>query len=370
MTSYLWAEMAKHVEEAARDGIYQDDRFAPKVLIWPARHSWINTDFRHNPQPQGSGHEGWKLHISMPYADLPKAWDAVLPVLQEQGFKAKMPLPVLQDRLEDPNNPQAGKMLVLYFSSHHPGTTNDDTRATALLTDLEQRLRRAQVRPGWAIEGDKPVEGSGYLYVRNDLDLRGRYMANSGRFNPFGHQGSLALASVNVQEALPDFAYDPNAQTAQHLRLATQTPWHKTSKGWQPQEDHPDMAKILKAGGAVVETHHGKTLAKTAPTDWHKTLSVWHAAQMGRSLKEALQEPKGRVRVLPAGTHVRLENLSPKALQQIKTLAQNPRLGEHTIEIQDQAAVLSYGGALHIHGMTPSARDWSFLPKQAHLERD
>ena len=64
---------------------------------------------------------GWKAHISVDAADLPRAWELISTYASEQGVAAfKVAAPETAARFGDADNLQAGKMITLYDSVNGP----------------------------------------------------------------------------------------------------------------------------------------------------------------------------------------------------------------------------------------------------------
>lgn len=127
--------------------------------------------FLHN-EPGPDRGTGWKFHISVDGADVPKAWDTVVDYLLENNIgPAKVVNPGYAEHFSDPNHRQAGKMITVYDFG---GNVNWQR----CMQDIENLLDGAGVKPGHEVMGDKSISGSRYMSYRNDRDKDGHYLGS------------------------------------------------------------------------------------------------------------------------------------------------------------------------------------------------
>lgn len=170
----------------------------PYQVMWPpeAGTNFVEVYFSNKPL-QGSGYyflgrvapagdrtptsdyvkeSEWKFHISVHPDDLPRAWDAIVPYLQEQNIAlAKVAIPEMAKQhgvitgKSGERNMQAGKMITLYVEKSlgkEPIHTNQQWGE--IINGIETRLAHAGVRPGPKVASDRAIPGAQYTHYRSE----------------------------------------------------------------------------------------------------------------------------------------------------------------------------------------------------------
>ena len=159
----------------------------------PVRHgnhyAYSNRSF-HQLIPTNFNEEslsGWKLHVSVSREDVAESWDSLLPVFEKNGLVAKVAKPETADAFSSPDSPQRGKMITIYFT--------DQKEHASVVEEIEETLRSSGIKRGTAVAGDRPLEGSDYVYYRNDRNADGQYISAAS---------AGATASAHNPENAPD----------------------------------------------------------------------------------------------------------------------------------------------------------------------
>ena len=115
---------------------------------------------------------GWKFHISTIAEDLPRAWNELLPLLNEFGVTAKVVTPESARTYETAtDHHQHGKMITVFLDERDPSVWRD------FAVKAEVALRNIDVRAGNKVASDLLINGSWYLYYRCDQGALGGYIA-------------------------------------------------------------------------------------------------------------------------------------------------------------------------------------------------
>lgn len=317
--------------------------------------AWINFDFR---EDRKDDRPGWKAHVSVDVADVPRAWDAILPVVAAHGIKAKAMTAPLAPSLGNPRNKQAGKTIVLYGEEMEPEA--EVAFWQSLADGVETALASAGVRPGWAVRGDLPVPGSAYLAVRNDRDPLGRYSHGIDAFNPFGIQGPFDRVAVTPRDT-PAPCGTPVERTVRRLGFVF--------PGWE----HDGVGVATDAGSRLVAGDLFRSLvaaglpARTSGTvvsldwadeaqvagAWHTAMEILRCAELGRAIQSRAHGELQTMTILRRQSLgqppcVSFEVQDESLLQALEaTLSAIPGLGACTPRIDGPYLVLPYGGRFH-----------------------
>jgi hypothetical protein len=125
----------------------------------------------------------WKFHLSIHPDSMNNALEVVKDFLSEcdDRLAIKVLLPEHWDSLNDAENPQAGKMMVIYQHNEI-----DAYRLQTILTELNRRFVVEGIAPGQPVKNDRQVPGSTFLFYRSDQDAAGNYFEaiNATSHNP------------------------------------------------------------------------------------------------------------------------------------------------------------------------------------------
>jgi len=214
--------------------------------------------FLHN-EPGPDRGTGWKFHISVDGADVPKAWDAVADYLLDNNIgPCKVVNPTYAERFSDPANRQAGKMITVYDF----GANTDWQRC---MQDIENILAKEGVRPGKEVQGDKAINGSRYLSYRNDRDRSGQYI-DSGQlkfYPPHMHHNpgewpekfdGITVHNPGIQHTIP-LAGQWKPQRDQHDNPLMSLPVSKLL-----DKEVQQLREVLTRQGYSPETRESKSL--------------------------------------------------------------------------------------------------------------
>lgn len=135
----------------------------------PVGLDWIQEAQQKIQKPKEAG---WKFHFSIDQTleNVQKAWDVLVPILI--NYK------VGQTKIVKPENNQiANKIITVYTFNGGPPLDQWDS----FLRDTELAFKEAGVVPGGPIYEDR-IEGSDYIYYRNDADENGEYVEDAYNF--------------------------------------------------------------------------------------------------------------------------------------------------------------------------------------------
>jgi len=141
--------------------------------------------------PKGSyKNVGWKFRLSMHPDDVTKAWNITVDTLitdSKTVHCAKVAQPETIQRLSNPNEPQAGKMITIYTEEKV-----SPTHYMHIMQILEEKLHAANILTGLKVAGDRKVPGAKFLSYRNAHTQNGKYncainnvgLSESQKYNP------------------------------------------------------------------------------------------------------------------------------------------------------------------------------------------
>lgn len=316
--------------------------------------AWVRYDFRppEHRVEHGAGHEGWKVHVSVDVAQVPAAWDAILPVAADARLHAKVGGPRILAKLGDPDHRQAGKAIVLYAE-----TKPDPDRWSRILADVEAALHAAGIRPGSRVAGDRPVAGSAYMQVRADRDRDGRYVSGPSAYNPVGWADpfeGVAVAGARRPDALADAIRCMNF----------------VSPGWRPDqqgmscvcEEEEDAALTARAMSvSKLDVFHEATALWFEELDvdavaarWHDVMEIRRAAEIGSLVRSSMPDGALTFSVRPRASgerpaEIRLRFADPDALAWASSAL--PELfsapGGPGARIENGVLAIPYAGWIH-----------------------
>lgn len=236
---------------------------------------------------------GWKFHISVDEADVPKAWDLLQEKFQGASLAAKVASPSLAKEFADPQNAQRGKMITVYEDDYYQRDME------SLLKDIERTLRENGIRPGHDVENDRKLNGSAYINYRNDRNLGGAYISASDieGYNPAGHDDPFLSVSVANLERTPyeklnmttgtlynhfgidkSWVKDGGGDTGkpESARLAVATPGqaHHIAETMQQQGIHALVASKGEQSLVIIQSSAFDTLTEDAIKTADKTMQA------------------------------------------------------------------------------------------------
>lgn len=128
---------------------------------------------------------GWKVHVSVAYKDIGKAWDITLKKIIEYGVCNAKVITTGSVYLEHVAKMQKGKEIVIYAFDYF---SEDSTRWSNILNELEQALREGKVakgehpivRVGNTITGylEPKISESLYFYCEDDSRDIAKFLSN------------------------------------------------------------------------------------------------------------------------------------------------------------------------------------------------
>lgn len=136
------------------------------------RPDWTNSSSQKKKQMSITKVAGWKFHLSIAQdaANVEKAWNSLVPIL----LKYK----VGETKVVRPESQQdASKVITVYTFSGGPELNQWES----FLEDTELAFRQNEVVPGEQIF-ESHIEGSAYIYYRNDADENGEYVKDEYNF--------------------------------------------------------------------------------------------------------------------------------------------------------------------------------------------
>ncbi|MBX9586970.1 MAG: hypothetical protein K2X50_06900 [Gammaproteobacteria bacterium] len=136
------------------------------------RPQWTVTPAQQNKETPMMKEAGWKFHLSIAQnsENVEKAWDVLLPLL----IKHK----VGQAKVVKPEHPsEASKVIAVYTFNGGPKLDQWEP----FLKDVESAFKDCKIDPGEKIFEHK-IEGSEYIYYRNDAGFDGKYVADEYKF--------------------------------------------------------------------------------------------------------------------------------------------------------------------------------------------
>lgn len=200
---------------------------------------------------------GWKFRLSVHPEDVEKAWNVVVDTLVSDAHPhvAKVAQPATIERLSQPENKQAGKMITIYTEENVP-----PAHYKAMMRQIEEKLKDAGIRQGLDVAGDRKVPGSSYISYRNDKSADGHYNAAANNAN-------ITLTRMHNPLKLPD-PYD-NFEIG--LFTAPLGEWrHALTGNNQPitriavgNEDPAPILKNLQRAGFNPVIYESETLGMT-----------------------------------------------------------------------------------------------------------
>ena len=123
---------------------------------------------------------GWKLHVSVANENVANSWDTLLPVFEKHDLAAKVATPQTAKNFSSPESPQKGKMITVYFTYQK--------EHASIVEEIEETLGKSGIDKGEAVLGDRQVEGSNYIFYRNDRSADGQYIgADSAKSKGLEH---------------------------------------------------------------------------------------------------------------------------------------------------------------------------------------
>ncbi len=137
------------------------------------RPQWTVTAAQQKKETSLIKEAGWKFHLSIAQdpENVEKAWDTLVPIL----LKHK----VGQAKVVKPEYPsEASKVIAVYTFNGGPKLDQWEP----FLKDVESAFRECKVAPGEKIFEHK-IEGSEYIYYRNDAGPDGKYVADEYKFS-------------------------------------------------------------------------------------------------------------------------------------------------------------------------------------------
>lgn len=162
--------------------------------------------------------QGWKLHISIYYEDIDKAWDIVKDIfIKYKIASAKVIRPELASDLRT-HPVQRGVQMTIYY--HYC----PDLDWPQIIREIEIALKDGGIRPETFSPHNKSIKGSQYVTYRNSADREGKYVAaedlselvdslkkadkrDHAPFNPFEDPDpfeKIDVSSVYGEQAQPD----------------------------------------------------------------------------------------------------------------------------------------------------------------------
>ena len=169
---------------------------------------------------------GWRLRIACSPEDLPRAWDAVRPILAEFALPARVALPRTAEMLVDPLTPGGGALIVVVADTCAQPGIAESRWWNEVAGRIEKTLTAHDIGRGLPVTSDRPIPGSGYLSVRCDAGPLGDNDAQLD-FNPFQRPGSLwpvqvqGLGPIGDPQALLEAVVGPSRSI-----------WNQAEDGW------------------------------------------------------------------------------------------------------------------------------------------
>lgn len=212
--------------------------------------------------------DGWKFHLSVDAADIPRAYDALLPILSKHGVQSfKVTTPYGSERFSDPTNSQAGKNFTLYGARKDP-----NFRWDAVIKDIEQRFVELNIKPGTnVISGDRMVPGSRYAGYRNEI-ARGKVLdflengvtggvPNWTYYKMSGEEPYLSAETIRmlIRDGIvaPDMAHNPCGQDdhLKHVNFTSQSQAQPEKQATRQTEPQPVVVEAQGLGGHEIKFH-------------------------------------------------------------------------------------------------------------------
>lgn len=137
------------------------------------RPQWTVTTSQRTIEPPKIREAGWKFHFSIAQDsnNVEKAWDVLVPIL----LKHK----VGQSKVIKPeHHSEASKVIAVYTFNGGPKLDQWEP----FLAEVESAFKEQQINPGEKIYEHK-IEGSDYIYYRNDAGIDGKYVADEYKFS-------------------------------------------------------------------------------------------------------------------------------------------------------------------------------------------
>ncbi len=136
------------------------------------RPQWTVTPAQQNKDQPMIKEAGWKFHLSIAqdHENIEKAWNILVPILLKHKVgQAKVVKPE--------STSEANKVIAVYTFNGGPKLDQWEP----FLKDVESAFRENTVTPGGNIFEHK-IEGSDYIYYRNDAGPDGKYVADEYNF--------------------------------------------------------------------------------------------------------------------------------------------------------------------------------------------
>lgn len=244
---------------------------------------------------QSSDKTGWKIHISVDEKDLSRAWDIAVQEFLQTGVEAfKGALKGTAEKHNNPDHPQAGKMIVLYETKNGPSRD----KLEMMLGRIEGAFSEAGIGTGAAVNVDRPIEGSRFFFYRNQNGKDGQYISSkeaqgySSPHNPTHQPDSMSNIKVPDLSAMEKAKVQARGVVGQASNPAFVMQAVPVPEGWQ--KGVGGVHKVPPASeraSAAAPVGHGE---KPDPRNFARSMPAITPEQARANLPKPQPESRGR----------------------------------------------------------------------------